>query len=332
MSRRPHARRDRRHVPLLAKVLVTCSLLCAVGFGAYLGWRHLTGAQMARDEISAAIGDLASSDDAILPMDQAVNAQVGDYSADELTRIRDDATEALGHLDSAEARVRTIRSLDEFLNDEDRAVVDAMEKSIAARRELVDLGTDLLDEELALIEAQGLLDDSLAKALEADEHVASSVEAAGLYALSLSGQESEVSDPNVPVQHDNDAATALKEAQDLLAQAKERMPEADYSAYEDYYAKRASAVAKLLEADTAVAGGDYDGASSLVEEYNAFDGEAAAAAEAIPSDSTSVFEEAYVAATAQLATDYGEAFERTAAADAEVRAYQGLSVVPSSRA
>lgn len=330
--RRPHARSDRRRMPLAAKVALVCVALAALGFGAYVAWRHLAGARMARDEISAAIGDLSSSDEAIIPLNEAVSSPVGTYGADELAQISSDAEESVADLDSVEGRLETIRSLDEFLNDDDRAVVEALEESVSARRELVEHGTNLLDQEAALLTAQDCLDRSTEKALEADGHVEDSVAAAAQYALHLSGQESEVTDGNVPVGHDEAAAEAMSEAQDLLAQAKEAMPNADFSAYDDYYAKRAAAIAKLLEVDKAIASGDYAGGASLVEEYNALDAEAAQAAGALPQASSDVFEGAYDEVTGPIADGYAAAFDRAAEADERVRSYQGLSVEPSARA
>ena len=324
---RPTSRRDRRRLPLAARIAIVCALLIAAGAGGYFAWRQLEGAKEGHAQIDAAIEAMGKSDDSVLALNDAVGGTTGDgtLSVDDLEGIAADAMAGLSNLDDVCARLDAARGFDQFLDDDDRGAIDALQSSADARRDLVTQGNEVLALRVSALRANESLDSAIDKAVEADGLVGKSVDAASAYAASISGGESDVTDASVPVDYDKQAASALKEATSLLSEAKEACPSADLSAYEAYLKQRTAAVAKLTEADQAIAAKDYEKAASLVKEYNKADAKASELAKALPDDASTIFSTAIESDLSSALAAYDQAFATVSSADQVIRGYQGVN-------
>ena len=306
---------------LIASILV---VVVAAGFGGYMIWRQLTGAQAGHEKISAAIEAMGKSDESVIALNEAITDTSSSLDADALEKVASDAQDGLANLDGVTSQLDAARGYDEFFTDDDRDAIKALESSAAARRDLVDSGCKVVDLRAKALRSRASLDEALGHAVDADTEVEESVKAASEYAKSISGQNSSVKHATVPVEHDKKAAGLLQQATTALDVAKKECPSIDFSAYETYLKKKGEAIEKLTEVDQAIQKKDYEKAAKLVVEYNKLDDEAAKAAQQLPTDEDQLFSAAVEKDTKKSLDAYNKAFEKVAAADAKVREYQGV--------
>ena len=311
-------------IPLPALVAIILVAVVAVGFGGYMIWRQLTGAQAGHEKISAAIEAMGKSDDSVIALNEAITDTSSSLDAAALEKVASNAQDGLANLDGVTSQLDAARGYDEFFIDDDRDAIKALESSAAARRDLVDSGCKVVGLRAKALRSRASLDEALGYAVDADAEVEESVKAASEYAKSISGQDSSVKHATVPVDHDKKAADFLQQATTALDAAKKECPSIDFSSYETYLKKKGEAVAKLTEVDQAIQKKDYEKAAKLVAEYNKLDDEAAKAAQKLPADEDQLFSAAVEKDTKESLDAYNKAFEKVAAADAKIREYQGV--------
>ena len=311
-------------IPLPALVAIILVAVVAAGFGGYMIWRQLTGAQAGHEKISAAIETMGKSDDSVIALNEAITDTSSSLDAAALEKVASNAQDGLANLGGVTSQLDVARGYDEFFTDDDRDAIKALESSAAARRDLVDSGCKVVGLRAKALRSRASLDEALGYAVDADAEVEESVKAASEYAKSISGQDSSVKHATVPVDHDKKAADLLQQATTALAAAKKECPSIDFSAYETYLKKKGEAVAKLTEVDQAIQKKDYEKAAKLVAEYNKLDDEAAKAAQKLPTDEDQLFSAAVEKDTKESLDAYNKAFEKVAAADAKIREYQGV--------
>ena len=311
-------------IPLPALVAIILVAVVAAGFGGYMIWRQLTGAQAGHEKISAAIEAMGKSDDSVIALNEAITDTSSSLDAAALEKVASNAQDGLANLDGVTSQLDAARGYDEFFIDDDRDAIKALESSAAARRDLVDSGCKVVGLRAKALRSRASLDEALGYAVDADAEVEESVKAASEYAKSISGQDGSVKHATVPVDHDKKAADLLQQATTALDAAKKECPSIDFSAYETYLKKKGEAVAKLTEVDQAIQKKDYEKAAKLVAEYNKLDDEAAKAAQKLPTDEDQLFSAAVEKDTKESLDAYNKAFEKVAAADAKIREYQGV--------
>lgn len=311
-------------IPLPALVAIILVAVVAAGFGGYMIWRQLTGAQAGHEKISAAIEAMGKSDDSVIALNEAITDTSSSLDAAALEKVASNAQDGLANLDGVTSQLDAARGYDEFFIDDDRDAIKALESSAAARRDLVDSGCKVVGLRAKALRSRASLDEALGYAVDADAEVEESVKAASEYAKSISGQDSSVKHATVPVDHDKKAADLLQQATTALDAAKKECPSIDFSAYETYLKKKGEAVAKLTEVDQTIQKKDYEKAAKLVVEYNKLDDEAAKAAQKLPTDEDQLFSAAVEKDTKESLDAYNKAFEKVAAADAKIREYQGV--------
>ena len=316
-------RRRKRRVAAIVSIVVVVLLACA-GTAGYLLYRHHAERELVAEKIDAIVADIQTCDEVVIPLDTAVSSQIEGDEPAELQSLDEGYDGAVAALDAAEQKIADASA--ENLTDEEREMVGHLSTSVSSRREMLENGRSLLEVDSALATAQPQLQTATDKMVEANDKVLESVEAANEYAKSIAGEESSQSDPQVPVDLDNQALQLLGEAETALAAAKEAFPDADYAAYDAYLAAKKAAVEKLLEIDTEISKKRYNAASRKVDEYNALDAAATEAAAALPASVEDVFRQPYETLTAEKRDAYNAA--RTAAADADtaIKSYTHVEI------
>ena len=332
VSNTPTPRRDQKKIPLVIKIGASLIALIILGSAGYLIWRHLTGAAQAKEQISAAIASVSESDAAIVPLNNTITSDLGSKTSDELTKIKEAAKKSSSSLDDAQMHVGNALSLDEFMSDDERAVVKALQDSVDQRRKLIEAGEEVLTIDGGAFNAKALLTKAMEKAVSADSNIEKSVEAAAEYAKSLAGEESSVTDASVPVWFDKAAMEDITEAQSFENAAEQAFSEADYSVYTKYLAARKDAIQVLMDSDNAIASGDFDSAQASIEDYNKREAASSELAQQLPETPDTFLSEAYEAALKKPLDTYKEIAEALAATDKKIRDYQGLAVGSSKKA
>ena len=305
---------------------IVLAVVVALGTGGFFAWRFLTGGMQAREQINLAIKAVQEADTVIVEVNDAVSSPIGDtasFTDEQLSSGSRSATEALTR---ASDHISRARGLNEFLDDDQRAVLSALDDSISARKSMLGAGQVIVSVDASVGKARNLLEQSLAKAASADAKAREATTAANEYAKHLAGQASQQADANVPVTIDNEAISLLNEANDLLGQAKSAFGDADYSAYEAYLSKKLEAAQLMLEADSAILSGDFERAGECVTKYNEADAAASELAAALPATTNDVFLDPYTRLTSAERESYLAAQQKATEADALVRKYQGVGV------
>lgn len=320
---RPGAR-EKSGVPLPVRVILVSLLVGLMGSGAFFLWRHATGAAQARDTIISAMDAIAESDEGVVPLNEVLSSSIEEsVDYDDVAQKAKDAAAALNR---AEARLAQARSLDEFLDDEQRSVLTAIEGSIEARRDLIGAGQAIVSIDADVAAAKSELDQAMDFAVRANDKAQQAAKAANEYAKHLAGQPSEQTDASVAVGLDQDSVDLLKQAQAHVSAAKGQFDGVDYTAYEAYLEKRLEAAEVMLQADTAVLAGDFEGASTLVNTYNEADARASELAGALPASTSDVYKDVYADRTRDARKAYADAQRRAAETDELLRRYRGVSV------
>lgn len=322
---------DRNHMPLTARLIVVALIVGLIGAGVFFLGRHFNGAWAARDAVSAAISKVEDADDAIVELNEVVSSTVDEADtekANELTKAANKAVELLGQADNSLARAS---ALDEFLNENELAICDALRTSIDARRTMIGAGEAIISVDAMVGTARDELNQAVDKALEADEKSREATTKANEYAKYLTGDESVATkDATSVVELDNEVIALINEAKEHVASAKKTFSEPDYGAYETYLEKRGEAAQAMLDADTALVSGDFTSASELTAKYNEADTAATQAAATLPATTSEIFTEPYASLTDGQRTTYSEAAKKAADADILIRHYQGINVSSSA--
>lgn len=327
--RRAHVRdgaREKSGLPLTARMAIVLAVVVALGTGGFFAWRCLTGGMRAREQINLAIKAVQEADTVIVEVNDAVSSPIGDtasFTDEQLSSGSRSATEALVR---ASDNISRARGLNEFLDDDQRAVLSALDDSISARKSMLGAGQVIVSVDASVGKARNLLEQSLAQAASADAKAREATAAANEYAKHLAGQESQQTDANVPVTIDNEAISLLNEANDLLGQAKSAFGDADYGVYEAYLSKKLEAMQLMLDADSAILSGDFERAGECVTKFNEEDTAASELAAALPATTNDVFLDPYTRLTSAERESYLAAQQKATEADALVRKYRGVGV------
>lgn len=322
--------KEAKRKKLISRIVLIVFIAAALGVGIFFLARHFNGAWAARDAISVSIARIEDADNAIVELNEQVTSTVDEVSNEDTDTLIKDADSATTILIKADEQLARANALDEFLNENELAICDALRDSIDARREMIKAGEAIVSVDATVGAAKSKLDDAVEKALAADEKSREATEAANQYALFLAGDESSATkDANKVVELDNEVLELIQEAKDLVAGAKEIFGDVDYGAYETYLDKRTEAAQRMLEADSALVSGDFASASELTNKYNEADAAATEAASALPTSTSEIFSARYEELTAEQREAYSAASAKAAEADALIRHYQGINVSTS---
>lgn len=326
----PAKPKERRSMPFALRLLIIALVVGVLGTAIFFLSRYLDGSWQAKDAMSAAISYIEESDEIIVALNDSVALTVDEAAQENVEELQEQADEADASLKKADEKLARANALDEFLDDNQKAICDALRDSIDARRTMLDAGEAILSVDTTVGSARALLDQVVDKAVEANKKSQEATTAANEYAQFLTGDTSvSTQDANVALQLDNEAKALIDEAKSALASAKETFGDADYTAYETYLNKRGEAIDIMIETDTALVSGDFASVSDKTNAYNTADVAATEAANALPSSTSEIFSAPYESLTSGSRKTYSSAAEKAAEADALIRHYQGVAVSTS---
>lgn len=324
------AKRERAPMSLLNRLLIVAVVVGLVGTAAFFLSRYLDGSWRAKEAINQAINHISEVDETIVALNETVTATVDEADATEAQNLiasLDAASESLKNADDSLAKAN---ALDEFMDDNQRLLCDAIRNSIDARRTMFGASKTTLNVDAQVGSARAYLEQAIGSALEANEKAQAATKAANEYAQFLTGDTSVATqDASIAANLDTEAVALIDQAKTALASAKEAFADADYSAYETYFEKRGEALAIVLEADNALLSGDFSSTGEKTDAYNVADSAATEAASALPASTTEIFTAPYDTLTAGSRKIYSEAAAKAAEADALIRHYEGVNVSTS---
>lgn len=326
-SSMPARPKERQSVPFFLRILIIVFIVGALGTAIFFISRYLDGSWQAKDAINAAISHVEESDETIVALNDSIVLTVDEASEKNVQELQEQAVKADEVLKKADEKLARANALDEFLDDNQKSICDALRNSIDARRTMLDAGEAVLSVDATVGGARALLNQVVEKAVSANKKSQEATQAANEYAQFLTGDTSvSTQDANVALQLDNEAKALIDEAKTSLASAKEAFADADYSAYETYLNKRSEAINIMIESDTALVSGDFASVSDKTNAYNVADAAATEAANALPSSTSEIYAQPYENLTSGARKTYTSAAEKAAEADALIRHYQGVAV------
>lgn len=323
-------KRERAPMSLFKRLLIVAVVVALVGTVAFFLSRYLDGSWRAKEAINQAISHIGEADETIVELNEMVTSTVDEADATQAQNLIDDLGAASESLKKADDSLAEANALDEFMDDNQRALCDAIRDSIDARRTMFGASETILSVDVQVGSARAYLEQTIEKALKANEKAQEATKAANEYAQFLTGDTSVATqDASVATNLDTEAIALIDEAKAALASAKEAFADADYSAYETYLDKRAEALTIVLEADNALVSGDFSSTGEKTDAYNTADAAATEAAAALPATTTEIFTAPYDTLTAGSRKTYSEAALKAADADALIRHYEGVNVSTS---
>ena len=302
-------------------------LLVALIFaGAFFGLRYKQAAD-ARGNIDAAIERLRDSDSVIVPLDTAIAAEISSGTASEsLSSLMLQSSSTATMLTDAETYANEAGRSADVLDQEDNDAVEAVKKSVGARRSMLEVGRMLLSADAESAEALDALNQAYNCIASANTHIQAGLDQYYAYREALSNDwDTSEFDLWGIVQKDNDAISDLALAQDWVATARTAFPEADLTVLDNYLNARINQVNILVQIDTCIANGDIEGADSFGPAYNDADAAVQQAASQVPATAAELLVNPWATATAAQRDAYDAARAKCVEADAVLNTYLGIT-------
>lgn len=320
---------------LLGLILVAS---LALAFYAHQQMKHQNALN---EKIDQTIALLAKTDKTIVDIDRLLNNPVDPASLNDIKQNISQVEKMNALLSDAEKLRAELSSDTDKLSENQQSVVNALNDSIAGRKDMLKLGGSILEQDIVFSEVRTHLTASYSKIIEADSKVRDALTKAKEYAEQQKAQadaqlkaaqsskkSQEQTEPTVTAQSvvelDNQALAALETAKTEAEAAKTLVSELDISAILAYIDAKTKAVTLLQELDSAIADNKVKDADAKVKSYNEADAEVKPFAEALPSSPEAVLEKFYQQRTSQDHKDYFAARNKVAAADGIIRQYQGI--------
>lgn len=319
VARRKSTRKRRRFV---AHALIAGVAVVLVGF--FCLWlyqthetqqAHIAKLDSGLEYVEQADGPVNAFNEALSRLFALPEGSVADESLSQaLLSCEEALASAQDDLSQAEVLVR--EALDGLPDSVDREAANQASVAIEARRAMIAAGSLLADDAAAASNAGAIVSLAWEATLEAD---ALARDAALLV--------TETTDENVTasMEKTQQALDLFQKASDDFANAVSMYAGADFSACQDYLAKRIEAMGYALAANEAFLARNKEEMLAQNDAYNEADAAAATLAASLPEDPVFIVAEASATAMADVENDYVSACSRAAAADAFLRDYLGMS-------
>ena len=305
-------RKQRRRAWKLFNVAAVLAVLGVLFmFGARAVGDFMERQQFNQNALDEAITLLEQTDHAFVALDEAIAAPA-ESNQESYDQVLVDLSAAASRLDRATNSAELVIAAQE--NSQMVEVAASVKESAMARKELIDKGRTVLVTGTAAKTATELVEQSWAKALEADEFTR---QAAAVL------EEDQSKNLAKSTELSTKAMEGFQEALSILRQAKEVFPRADFSDLEGYLTKRAAAQQNALASNAAIQEQDRAVAEANSAAYNESEEEAAKIAARLPANPAQPVIDRYEEIGGASNQAYQDARARTARADAEVRNYLG---------
>lgn len=311
IARRKARRRLSRIVGVAVVAVVSVGLLGAGG--AYLYQDYLNHQENV-GQLDDSIGLVSQTDATLHVLDDVVEHPFEEGAAEKRAALEEQLDAASSILADADGKARAASA--DLRASRDKEAANQVVAAIAARRTLIETGAQLVAASASAQQCADHMDAAWSHLLEADELART---AAALVA------ETTVEHVQASKDATNQALAALESARDELDEAEAAYAEADLSAVSAYIDKRVEALGYALASDDAFLARDKVQAAAQNDAYNVADAEAAALAEQLPSEPSSVVFHAYESATGELRNAYSTARSQAGTADAFIRDYLGAA-------
>lgn len=307
---RRKARRRLSRTIAVAVVIVVSALLLVAG-GAYL-YNEYRAHEANVSQLDDALKLVGRVDETLFVLDEIVEKPFDTDTAHKRAALDEQLDDASAMLDEADELARAASVALRAPHDKEAA--NQTVAAIAARRTLIETGTQLTALSECALQASDFVDEAWASLLAADE---AARQAAALVT------ETTVEHVQASKDKTNEALTAIDAARSSLVEAAEALPSIDLTSIEAYLDKRAEALAYAIASDDAFLAKNKQEAAAQNDAYNAADAEAAALAEALPDDPSSLARDAYEVAAGETKQAYSTARSQAGTADAFIHDYLG---------
>lgn len=307
-------RRKTRRIVLVVILIILA--LAAAGVGFYL---H-QGVDAGVKELDQALSLIEETDAEVIAVDTAVHEQVSADTVGTLTSVVSEARSLQPTLDEALTHAEAAQAARWVGNDKRKAVAEAAAADIAARKEMIDAGTQIIEADYDAYRASDYLNQAWPLVIDADSKARSSSARASAATTDNMGEEL----PEA-ISEAKAAAASLTTAAELIEQAQSAMPDADFSSILTYIEAKQAAIARAIEADEAMLNGSRSDHDSAIEAFSEADAAAVSAAMAMPTDPSTIITGAYEQLTTGLVERYDAARTSLVEADASIRDYLGVT-------
>ncbi len=297
------------------KLLNIAAILVVLGVLVMFGGRALSNfmerQQTNQNALDEAIALLEQTDQAFVALDEAIAAPA-ESNQENYDQILVDLSAAASRLDRATNSAEMVIAAQE--NSQLVEVATSVKESAMARKDLIEKGRTVLVTGSAAKAATELVEQSWAKALEADDLARQAADVLEEDQAKNLAQSTELS---------TKAMEGFQEALSILRQAKEAFPRADFTNLEAYLTKRAAAQQNALASNAAIQEQNRAIAEANSAAYNESEEEAAKIAATLPANPAQPIVDRYEEIGGASDQAYQDARARAARADAEVRNYVG---------
>lgn len=309
IARRKARRRLSKWLAVSVIVVVSVGLLGAGGLYLYRDYQSQQGHVAVLDD---ALASVKEADETIKMLNDVVSRPFAEDSEAMRATIQSKLEEVRQQLADADEKARAV-SL-ELHGAREKEAANQTVAAIAARFSLVDQGQALMNAASEAQNAAERVDEAWETVLKGDDLARQAAQMV---------TDTTVENVEASKEKTNEALTAFDEAYAEFTDVQVVYPAADFSAFVDYIAKRQESLGYAIASDDAFLAKDKEEATAQNNAYNIADAEAATLAKALPEDPSSVVDEAFETATADVAKAYSTARLQASSADAFIRDYLG---------
>ena len=306
-------RKRRRSRARVFSVVAGIAIVGAVGVFAYTEIsRYMADQNQMVSMLSESLQAIEATDETVIAMDKLVMQPINEQDTTEYDQISADIAAVGEQLDAAYANAQ--QAGEHLVNARDHEAANQAMTAIAARQEMIEQGSRLMEEGSVAQQAADNMAQAWNLILEAD----TLTQDAGKLVT-------DTTEANVTASMDktNQAIEKFKEAQELVSWVVSNYPAADVSGYATYLEKRIEGQEAALDSDAAMLLMDRGSAEEMNQVLYDCDSEAAQIAQGFPDDPTKPVLDAYQANSEELRGKYLQARSQAASADAYLRDYLG---------
>jgi len=263
--------------------------------------------------LDEAIALIQESDTVVIVLDAATTTEVSQSNLSERKVLLERVPSTLETLSSAEEGARAALSM--FTSDDDKELAQHVINAAVNRRDMLTSGETIITKDIAAMNSALFFGQAWALIVSADTELRATTELSrtgGYYAL----QEA--------IARNNEILLSLDRALEIVTQAHEAFPEADYDAVFDYLDLKSQSILLAIAADQAILDGDIDLLNARNAEFELKDAAVVNAAGKIPPEPLTLIIVAYDAATEDARALYNSARANAAEADRFIREYVGV--------
>lgn len=309
IARRKARRRLSKWLAIAVIVVVSVGLLGAGGMYLYRDYQTQQGHIAVLDD---ALSLIKEADETIHQLDEVVSNPFAEGGEEQRSAIQAQLEGVKQKLQDADDKARTV-SL-ELNGAREKEAANQTVAAISARYSLIEQGQLLMNAATEAQSAAEQVDAAWKTVLEGDDLAR---EAAQLV-TDTTAENVEASKEKT-----NEALASFDAAHTAFLDIQVTYPLADFTRFVDYVAKRQESLGYAIASDDAILAKNKEEATAQNNAYNIADAEAAALAKALPEEPSSIVDEAFENATADVAKAYSTARLQARSADAFISDYLG---------